>query len=147
MHDDPAGKSFSLRLAIVAATLGSAMPLYAAAAENLPPEHTQGSVAYRSGGIGEDEATAMKEAAVDYPLEVLFVERDAAGAAAYLAGSRVAIRDGDGRKLLDTVSAGPMLLARLPPGRYTITAWRDGHAKVHGLTIAPNRHERLVFEW
>ena len=49
----------------------------AALSENtaaLPAAQAQGRVSYVSGGIGDDEATAFKRAAADYPLEMLFVQ-------------------------------------------------------------------------
>jgi hypothetical protein len=129
-----------------AAAFGAAMPLYAAAADALPPEHTHGAIVYRSGGIGAGESAAMQAAAGRYPLEVLFAEREASGAASYSAGDRLSIRDAGGKELLSTVSNGPFLLAHLPAGRYTLTAWHNGKAQTRAVTIG-GQHVRVVFEW
>ena len=129
---------------VFAATFGAAMPLYAA--DELPPEHTHGAITYRSGGIGASESAAMQAAAGRYPLEVLFAERDASGAASYAAGDRLSIRDAGGKEVLSTVSNGPFLLVRLPAGRYTLTAWHDGNAKTRTVNIGA-QHLRIVFEW
>ena len=133
-----------IRATAFAAAFGAAVPLYAA--DPLPPEHTRGAVVYRSGGIGAGESAAMQAAAGRYPLEVLFAQRDESGAAAYEAGARLAIRDAGGKEVLSTVSEGPFLLARLPAGRYTLTAWRNGNAKTRTVTIG-QQHVRVVFEW
>jgi len=148
MHDNSANHASRIRATAFVAAFGAAVPLCAAAAgDPLPPEHTQGAVVYRSGGIGADESAAMKAAAGHYPLEVLFAERNETGTAAYEAGARISIRDDKGKEVLSTVSAGPFLLARLPAGRYTLTAWRNGDARTRTVTIGPQRHERVVFEW
>lgn len=101
---------------------------------------------YRSGGIGESESAAMKAAANRYPLEVLFAQRNESGAAVYDAGNRLSIRDDGGEQVLSTVSEGPFLLARLPAGRYTLKASRNGDARTRTVTIGP-RHVRVGFEW
>lgn len=138
--------SHTSRLAATAfaATFGAAMPLYAA--DELPAEHTHGAIVYRSGGIGESEAAAMKAVAGRYPLEVLFAEREPSGAASYMAGDRLSMRDGNGKEVLNTVANGPFLLARLPAGRYTLTAWHNGKAQTRSVSIGP-QHVRVVFEW
>lgn len=99
----------SPQLAIMAALLGGGllvgMPTDAAQsahhAQNmqdaqigpLPPEHSVGDVTYLSGGIGADEASAMKQAAPRYPLELMFVAKDQDGHDAYLAADQVIVRD------------------------------------------------------
>jgi tripartite-type tricarboxylate transporter receptor subunit TctC len=138
--------SYRIANTLFAAACAAATPAFAAAAP-LPPENVRGAIAWRSGGIGMDEAQAMQHAANRYPLEVMFLEHDRNGAAGYLAGERVVIRDHDGRPVLNTVSAGPYLLARLPQGQYTITAWRRRKAEERSVTIAPLHHERVAFEW
>jgi hypothetical protein len=130
--------------AVFAVTFAAAMPLYAA--DDLPAEHTHGAIVYRSGGIGESEAAAMKAAAGRYPLEVLFAEREPSGAASYMAGDRLSIRDAGGKEVLNTVSNGPFLLARLPAGRYTLTASHNGKTQTRAVSIGP-QHIRVVFEW
>ncbi|MBK7663329.1 MAG: carboxypeptidase regulatory-like domain-containing protein [Sterolibacteriaceae bacterium] len=145
MHDNSSNNAARFRATVFAAAFGAALPLYAAG-DPLPPEHTQGAVHYRSGGIGEVESTAMKAVANRYPLEVLFAERDESGTAAYEAGAGIAIRDASGKEVLGTVSEGPFLLVRLPAGRYTLTASRNGDAKTRTVTLGP-RHVRVVFEW
>ena len=145
MHDSSAKNAARIRASILVATLGAALPLYAAG-DPLPPEQFHGAVVYRSGGIGESESAAMKAAANRYPLEVLFAQRNESGAAVYDAGNRLSIRDDGGEQLLSTVSEGPFLLARLPAGRYTLEASRNGDARTRTVTIGP-RHVRVVFEW
>lgn len=145
MRDNLGKHASRIRATIFVAAFGAAVPLYAAS-DLLPPEHAQGALVYRSGGIGADESAALKAAAGRYPLEVLFAERDEAGTAAYEAGAHISIRDGRGKQVLSTVADGPFLLARLPAGRYILTASRNGDVKTRTVTIGP-QHVRVVFEW
>jgi len=146
MRDFSAHNTSCIAAAALAAAFGAAMPVSAAAANNLPSEHTSGAVVFRSGGIGAGESAAMRTAASNYPLEVLFIEREAGGGAHYDAGAHLSIRNASGKQVLSTVADGPFLLARLPAGRYTIEATRNGDAKTRTVTIGP-QHVRVVFGW
>ena len=119
----------------------------AARSPNLPPEQSEGAVVYRSGGIGEDESMAMRRIAVNYPLELEFLQKVPGGHEEYVADQDVVIKDDAGRTVLHTRADGPFLLARLPPGRYTIAATLDGRSLNRVATLAPQRHERIVFAW
>jgi len=116
------------KLAFAAATAAASLlatgPTIAATMSNLPPEATQGAVTYRSGGVGESEAMAMKHAQASYPLSLEFVQR-AHPRDEYLAYADVTIKDGAGHTMLDAIAQGPYLLARLPDGKYTVMARRS----------------------
>jgi hypothetical protein len=89
----------------------------------------------------------MQRAALRYPLQLEFVEKEKDGHEAYLAGNRVTIRDGSGTTLVDTVAGGPFLLADLPPGRYIVVASKDGYSESRAVDLKPGEHQRIVFAW
>jgi hypothetical protein len=115
-------------------------------AANLPPEQVQGKVSFISGGIGSDEAAAMRREEAKYPLSLEFV-RASESAGAHLSGVNVTIRNKQGGTDLRTVAGGPFLLAKLPPGDYSVTAEHNGQAKTQNVVIAANKPERVVFVW
>jgi len=127
--------------------LVTAMSANAMATTALPPEHMVGNVSYVSGGVGKDEADAMKQAAARYPLELTFVTREKDGHEAYLAGDKVVVRDQEGRIVLNARADGPFLLAKLPAGRYVVEAIDHGQAHKRSVTVVPDKHERVVFAW
>src|SRR6266581_2982680 len=129
------------------AGLGIGIGIAAAHAATLPSSQAQGSVSYISGGIGEDEALAMQRAAAAYPLQLEFVEKAKDGHEAYLAGNPVTIRDRSGTTLVDAVAGGPFLLAKLPPGHYTVVATNQGHSESRVVDLKPREHQRIVFAW
>ena len=123
-----------------------AMPATAMSMANLPPEQMQGPVAYRTGGVGHDEAAAMQRESSRYPLTLEFVKH-ATPKDEYLANIDVTIRKADGGTEASLVSDGPFLLARLPAGKYQIVASDNGMTKTRDVVIAANKPERLVFDW
>ncbi|HUH93348.1 MAG TPA: carboxypeptidase-like regulatory domain-containing protein [Casimicrobiaceae bacterium] len=137
------------RLALTAALVAAnaltgaalAMPI-----RNLPPAETQGAVTYRTGGIGQSEAAAMRQAEPKYPLSLEFAER-AGPKNWFLANVEVTIKDQHGNTELRTFSDGPFLLARLPNGDYTVTATDNGRSETRHVTIAAGKSEHLMFMW
>jgi hypothetical protein len=113
---------------------------------SLPAAKVQGPVSYVSGGIGDDQADAFRQAANSYPLELLFAQRGTPRDE-YVADVRVTIRDNSGRVLLDTTSEGPFMLARLPSGKYRVDADYGGDVKRQTVDIQGGKHQRKVFVW
>lgn len=121
----------------------------ASAAE--PRLQSNGAVDYLSGGIGKEEADALKQQSADYALTLEFASsRSAEGdvaPGAYLADVRVDIRDAQGRQMLNTIAQGPLLLVRLPPGNYTVVADWNGVQKQHSVDLPEGARRHVVFMW
>ena len=117
-----------------------------AAMSQLPPEQKQGNVTYLSGGIGQEEAAAMRREESKFPLTLEFVKH-AKPSAEYLTGVNVTIKDHQGKTVLNTVADGPFLLAKLPDGKYTVTADDFGQTKERSIVVAERKQGHIVFEW
>ena len=128
---------------VLGAGLGLAAQVNAADAPSQP--QTQGSVSFISGGVGEDDSDRMKQMRSQYPLELLFVTRGNPNQ--YLSDVKVQITGGGGKVALDTVSNGPFLLAKVPPGRYTITADNQGSVKKQSVQVGSGKTQRVMFVW
>lgn len=113
---------------------------------SLPQERIRGALSYVTGGIGVDEADAFRRAAAAYPLELLFAQR-ARPKDVFLSNVNVTIRDRSGNVLLETVTEGPFLLARLPAGRYYIEVEHYGVVKRQSVEVRGGKHRRNVFVW
>lgn len=107
--------------------------------------HVENEVTFVSGGIGFCESQEMRRISHEYQLELLFLEKTARRES-FLAGVPVQITDSKGSLAVDTITKGPLLLAKMPAGRYVITATYDGIVKTHHLRI-DNKHQRVVFSW
>lgn len=106
-------------------------------------ERTAGAVRYLSGGIGQDEAQAMKEAAGRYNTAMTFT----LNSGQYVSDVKVVVKKPDGQEVLATVTEGPMLLMDLPPGSYTVAATLDGRTQTRKVTVGKGRHQKLVLRW
>jgi hypothetical protein len=129
---------------IFAAALALGLAGAAFAQDGLPPVRTSGSISYITGGIGLDESTAIKAAEKDFALSLTFA---ATKRGEYLSDVKVSIKDKAGKTVLEAVSDGPMLLARLPAGVYKVSAEHDGNALAKTVRIEPKGVTRAVFVW
>lgn len=116
------------------------------ATTKLPAEMVQGQVRYVSGGIGLDEARAFRQAERRYPLTLEFANK-AKPRDEFTADVRVVIRDAKGDTVLDTVSGGPFLLAKLPAGRYDVKATQGGKTLERHALIAEAKPSHVGFLW
>jgi len=134
------------RLFIGLAVAIGAFSAAARADDAMPAERTQGSVTYVSGGIGKDESTALKQAASRYSLSIEMAST-ASPRAQYVSDVKIDIRDQKGATVLNVTSDGPFLLANLPPGRYTVSAARNGSSQQRAIVIGPGAHQRVMFSF
>jgi len=101
---------------------------------------------YVNGGIGTEEADAVRAQARAYPLELVFT-RHAAERDEFLADVNLLIEDGSGRVVLERAGQGPIFLAALPDGQYTVTAEYRGQTQTRRVVIAHGRHEKVSLVW
>lgn len=105
---------------------------------------TQGGVTFVSGGVGDDEQKALQAIRADYNVSLLFSVK---GTGEYLSDVKVIITDASGHTVLETVSDGPMLFAKLKPGRYTVTVgWGDQVIRKAAI-VAGGQNTSLRFAW
>lgn len=112
-----------------------------------PQERTQGSVSFMTGGVSVDEADAMRAASAHYPLTLELAAAAGGPRDEYISNARVDIRDSKGAPVLDTRTDGPFLLARLPPGSYTVDVEWNGAHKRQTVEISPNQRKHLLVEF
>ena len=131
---------------IAMSTFAFALPAAAAPESNLPAAHHEGAVTYISGGVGQQEADAIRHVAKYYPLELEFLLK-AKPRDEYLAGVKVRIKDMHNKMVLNITSNGPFLLAKLPEGKYAVSAERNHDLMNREVHIVAKEHRRVVFEW
>lgn len=137
-----ANEKLMIRIAVlvVALSVATATPM----AYALPQPKTENGITYVSGGIGEDEAKAMREEAKHYPLSMVF---SANKNNEYLADVRVTIKDAAGKEVLSAISDGPIMLLKLPAGRYTIEAEVEGETLRRTVHVRADGEQQIAFHW
>lgn len=101
-----------------------------------------GNVSYITGGIGDDERASLLAMKKNYNLRVMNMQKGGA----YVGATHITVRDLKGGALLD-LSAGPILLAQLPPGKYTLTASNEGHNRTEQVRLDGAKAAALNFTW
>ena len=125
----------SLTAALLGATLAGAMPLVHAA--GVTPD-------FMNGGVGKDDAARMHAQAKHYPLQIEFSERHDNE---FVADAKVKIADARGHTVFERSGMGPILLVRLPSGRYRVTASADGHAEARTVRVPGHGTKTVYFHW
>ncbi|ACY35134.1 hypothetical protein [Comamonas thiooxydans] len=122
--------------ACLALAASAALGLPALAQGRIPDMQQAGVLRYSCGGIGEDESTLMRAAMKDYPLSLLFAQKDGA----YLAN--VAVEVSSGKDSSRFTANGPVCLIQLPAGSYKITATtREGASQTQAAEIGKGPHQ------
>jgi hypothetical protein len=118
----------------------------AAQAEMSLQEHSQGTVSYVSGGIGEDQAKAMRQAEASYPLTLELASAAGGPRDAYVSNAKVDISDASGRTVLDMTAEGPLVLVNLPSGTYHVAVNWNGTQREKTVEVGGQRqHVMLEF--
>jgi hypothetical protein len=99
-----------------------------------------------NGGIGTEEADAIRTEAADYPLELVFSRR-ADERYEFVAEVHLRIQDRDGQVIVDKPFQGPIFLARLPDGTYTVTAEYRGETQKRRVAVVDGKHAKLSLVW
>lgn len=111
----------------------------------LPPLQNQGGIEFLTGGIGSDESQAILQEGGKWPL-MLELARASAPRAEYLSDVHITIKDASGLTVLKTVTRGPYLLAKLPPGRYSLDATYEGKTLHQDLNLQ-KEHKKITLLW
>lgn len=133
----------SLTAALIGASLLASLPLAASAQESIIVE-TFTATTYLNGGIGKDEADAMRRIAKEFPLRLTFSERKDGE---FIVDVPVVIADARGNPVFMLPKAGPMLYVMLPSGKYRVSARYDGLTESQEVTLTGKEGKDLYFHW
>ncbi len=123
--------------------LGTALMTSAGANSDNAVVKSAGSVSYVSGGVGDDSIDHLNSLAGKFNLKLVF----ALNSGSYLSDVGVVIADATGKTLLDTLSDGPWLLARLPAGNYQVVATFGGNAVKRQVAVGAANLRTVDFRW
>ena len=89
------------------------------------------TVPFISGGVGDESMAAITAQEKAFDLKLFLVGQSGS----YLSDVRVTITDQNGKGVLLTSSEGPVLLANLPSGNYTVKAQKNGQTIEQRVSI------------
>ena len=138
-----------LKISAVAGALGAMLVTTAfAQPASLPPIHRSGQVQYLTGGVGSDQSSAIEQASRHWPLTLEFAVGNKTHAD-FAAGVKTVVRNTEGNTVLQVDSTGPFVLAKLPPGRYSVDASLGPGTRTLHRTIVIKRDQpaKAVFLW
>ena len=104
---------------------------------------TVGNVPYVSGGIGIASIDRLDSMSSQFNLKLVFALKSGE----YLSDVKVTITDAAGKAIVDTMSDGPWLLTKLPPGKYQIAASFAGNTVKRTVAVGAARLNTVDFRW
>jgi hypothetical protein len=118
------------------------LPLTAIMAQGALQVQDQQGVRFVSGGVGLSEREAIQALSSDFNLRLSF----ALNTGNFLSGVEVRFADRNGNAVLASTSNGPIFLANLPAGSYTIEASFRGETQRSSVQVGSGQRE-LIFRW
>lgn len=134
--------------AVLAALLLAGATAVGVAQAQLPPAQTANGIQYVTGGFGQEESSAFKQARSNYALALTFAVSGAGSASSPYAGNvQVLVRNAQGGTVLNATSTGPYFLVNLEPGTYRLDATYEGDTQSREVAITQGKTADLKFTW
>lgn len=111
-------------------------------AVQLQPQEQNG-VRYVQGGIGQDEANALRKT-TGYDLHV---ELSTGPQGKFQSGATVDIQNAQGQPVLSVMDAGPLLYVQLPAGKYKVTGTAQGATTQQWVTVNGKAPTTVNLNW
>lgn len=106
-------------------------------------QQEQNGVRYLQGGIGQDEANALRKT----PGYDLHVELSTGPEGKFQSGATVDIQNAQGQPVLSVADAGPLLYVQLPPGKYKVTGNAQGETVQQLVTVSGKTPVTVNLNW
>jgi hypothetical protein len=124
--------------------LFAAAPVFAGSpTESQLQVKTDKGIPYVSGGFGVDERENLRAMSKGDNLELSFALQNKD----YLGGAAIAIKDRNGKEILEAVSDGPLFFAKLPAGTYTVEATAMGKTLEQVAHVPAKGQTQIHFAW
>lgn len=104
---------------------------------------TANGIKYITGGIGEEEAAAMRQVAKNYSLNLVFSE----GSGGKITGVNAVIYNEHGESVFRIKGANPLLYVALPSGKYRVLASYEGQKQGFVFELDDKTNKKLILNW
>lgn len=113
-----------------------------ALSEAMPAMQQQGNISYVSGGVGQEESSALESVKHNYNLRITSADKTGH----FFGDTHVVVSDMQQHALLDT-TGGPLFYASMPNGRYVVEGFSGGQSSKQTVTIASGKPASVHFSW
>ena len=96
-----------------------------------------------SGGVSVNARDNLRSKAPEHNLKMVF----SLNTGNYVSDVHVKVADASGRTVIDEVSNGPWLMAKLPAGNYTATATYNGKPVTQRMSVGKSGIRTANFRW
>ena len=104
---------------------------------------TSTGIKYITGGIGEEEAAAMRSMAKDFSLNLVFSE----STGGKITGVNAVIYNTQGEVVFRIQGANPLLYVALPSGKYRVVASYEGQKQGYVFELDATTNKKLILNW
>ena len=103
----------------------------------------QNGVSFTSSGAGKEEQAPIEQIQGRYNLRVT----TSTNSGQYTIPSELRIEDHSGKALVSTQPEGPIFLAKMPPGEYTVYATAEGTTQTRKVSVPATGQAPITFTW
>ncbi|QWE16196.1 carboxypeptidase regulatory-like domain-containing protein [Polynucleobacter sp. AP-Nino-20-G2] len=108
-------------------------------------QYSQG-ISYISGGVGEEESTAILAEAKQWPL-LLELSQLEGGRGVWIFGAKIKILNANNHVIFDAQADGPYILINLAAGTYSVDAVYQGAPQKRVISINPATPQKISIFW
>ena len=112
----------------------------------VPEAQRSQGVSYITGGVGEEESTAILAEAKQWPL-LLELSQLENGRGVWIFGSQIKIANTKGAIIFDAKADGPYMLVNLDAGDYVIQASYQGVEQKRAISIKAGQPQKISIFW
>jgi hypothetical protein len=112
----------------------------------VPEAQRSQGISYITGGVGEEESTAILAEAKQWPL-LLELSQLENGRGVWIFGSQIKIANAKGAMIFDAKADGPYMLVNLDAGDYVIQASYQGVEQKRAISIKAGQPQKISIFW
>lgn len=112
----------------------------------IPQTQRSLGISYISGGVGEEESTAILSEAKQWPL-LLELSQIENGRGVWIFGSQIKISNSKSAVIFEAKAEGPYMLVNLDAGDYLIQASYQGVEQKRAISIKAGQPQKISLFW
>jgi predicted RNA-binding protein YlxR (DUF448 family) len=112
----------------------------------IPPTQHANGISYITGGVGEDESSAIVAESKQWPL-FLELSQLENGRGVWIFGAKIKILNAKQQAIFEAQADGPYMLINLDAGDYSIEASYQGVIQKRAISVKANTPQKISLFW